>query len=282
MLSNFCAVGIGHRQLDISDRSRYAFSDNKQLAILDAAKEQGIEGLMVLSTCNRSEFYAFGCPLPQLYQFFIQQIGETTDTDVLIWQKQGLSAIEHLLFVASSLDSQILGDLQIINQIKRAWQKSQEKGLDHPKMNRWFDHALRLNKQIKTHTNLSHGAASAAYAGLQACKQWLKHHPIAKPKILLLGMGEIGRSSCLNISKHLPQAEITITNRTYETAATFGERYQLSVIKWEERLEAIRKADIIVVGTAAKEPILLADMLLENKEQLLLDLSVPLNIEPAI
>ncbi|MEL6843057.1 MAG: glutamyl-tRNA reductase, partial [Bacteroidota bacterium] len=93
-------------------------------------------------------------------------------------------------------------------------------------------------------------------------------------------MGEIGRSSCLNIAKHLPQAKITISNRTYETAATFGERYQLLVIKWEERLDAMQEADIIVVGTAAKEPILLLDMLPVEKEQLLLDLSVPLNIDP--
>ena len=206
--------------------------------------------------------------------------GELADWAQVGWVKKGEEAVTHLLRVACGLESKILGDFQIIGQIKKAFEQSKAAQLDNTLLDRLVNTCFRTSKRVKNETELCSGTASVAYAAVDFIREWDQAHSIQK--ILLFGAGDIGKATCSNLQKQFPQAELLITNRSAARAQVLENKLGVKTVPWEEKAHALSQADIIVVATGAPQAILTPDMIQTDKAQLFLDLSVPRNIAPEV
>lgn len=277
----FHVIGISYQKADIDTRGKFSLTPAQADALLSAASALELEGLMILSTCNRTEMYACSNESERLIDLLCAHSnGNREDWDKVGWIKEGEDAVNHVLRVGCGLESKILGDFQIIGQIKKAFDQSKTFGLANTFLDRLLNACIRNSKRVKNETALCNGSASVAYAAVDFIREWDQSHEIEH--ILLLGAGDIGKATCSNLLKQFPKAELLVTNRSMERAKVMEEKFGVNIIPWEDRQEVLDKADIIVVATGAPKAILTADMVTVNKSQLFLDLSVPRNIEPEV
>ena len=255
-----------------------------QEELLYEASARGIEGLLILSTCNRTELHAIHTTSKELRSLLFSVISDVESQqvwDLLSWRKSGLASIRHLIRVGSGLDSGVLGDLQIISQVKKAYALSQKILGANAYMERWINTTIFVSKRIKNETGLSDGAASTSYIAVNHIRSWAST-PIEDLNILILGAGEIGKVTCLNVVTHLPEATLVLSNRSQEHVIDLSERYQLPIVDWNQREEAIRGADVIITATSAPTAVVTLETLDSASKQLFLDLSVPLNVDQKI
>jgi glutamyl-tRNA reductase len=183
----------------------------------------------------------------------------------------------HLFHVSAGLDSQILGDYEILGQIKTAVKFSKEKGRIGTFVERLVNCVLQSSKAIKTHTQLSGGTVSVSFAAVQYIKEHIQDIPAKK--ILLLGTGKIGRNTCRNIVDYLCTTNVTLINRTEEKAEKLAGELGLRTAPLSSLDEEIRTSDIILVATNSQEPTVLRSQLEGYGDKLVIDLSIPYNVE---
>jgi glutamyl-tRNA reductase len=214
----------------------------------------------------------------QLTELLCSQASGDRDTfEELAYIKSGFDAVQHLFNVSAGLDSQILGDYEILGQIKKAVKFAKGRGFIGTFTERLINSMLQSSKAIKTETQLSGGTVSVSFAAVQ----YIKDHygNIQDKKILLVGTGKIGHSACKNLVDYLQTKNITLINRTEDKAAQLAEEMGLSYAPISQLDEAIAEADIILVSTGAEEPIVLSEQLEGTGEKLIIDLSIPCNVE---
>lgn len=194
--------------------------------------------------------------------------------------KQGKEALEHIFKVAGGLDSQILGDYEIVGQIKKAYQFSRDRGNTGPFLDRLFNTVLQSSRAIRSNTRLSSGTVSVAFAAVQFIKE-LGGEPHDK-KILIIGSGKIGQNACRNLLGITHAGNITLMNRTAGKAEVLAAALGLCTAPFGQLRDCIRSADVIIVATAAAEPLITAAELPDNTPKVLIDLSVPNNIDTGL
>jgi glutamyl-tRNA reductase len=277
-ISKFFVVGINYKKTDASIRGLFAVGNEQYENILLLAPSFGIHELFVLSTCNRTEIYGFAEEVTQLTRLLCTQTpGISEIFTELAYIKNGFSAITHLFHVGAGLDSQILGDYEIVGQIKQSVKLSKEKNSIGTFLERLVNAVLQSSKVIKNKTALSGGTVSVSFAAVQYIKE--KIPVVAGKNILLLGTGKIGRNTCKNLVDYLSAASITLINRTEEKAAELAGELGLKHAAFEELPYHIKKADIILVATNASDPTILKTYLENNGNKLIIDLSIPCNVE---
>lgn len=279
-ISHFFIAGINYKKSDACIRGQYAINEEKYITLLDEAKKLGLNELFVLSTCNRTEIYGFAHSSTQLVELLCSQ----TEGDVAAFKKQayiksGHKAIEHLFQVAAGLDSQILGDYEIVGQIKTAAKFAKEQGFIGAFTERLVNCVLQSSKLIKNNTQLSGGTVSVSFAAVQYIRNKVKN--VSSKNILLLGIGKIGRNTCKNLVDYLETKNITLVNRTEEKAKCLANDLGLCYSSLDNLDEEIKKADIILVATNAAEPTILKSHLEGQGQKLIIDLSIPYNVEAA-
>lgn len=273
-------AGINYKKTDATIRGQYAVSSEQYASLLSKAPLVGISELFVLSTCNRTEIYGMAEDVAQLTCLLCSETSGDLDTfKKLSYTKKGTAAVEHLFQVAAGLDSQILGDYEIVGQIKQAVKFSKEKGFIGSFLDRLVNCVLQSSKVIKNQTALSGGTVSVSFAAVQYIKQ--KGAYFSDKNILLLGTGKIGRSTCKNLVDYLGTTRITLINRTPEKAYVLAQELGLRSAPFEQLAEEIKQADIILVATNAAQPSVLATHLENGGRKLVIDLSIPYNVDPA-
>lgn len=277
----FISVGISFLKADAVLRGKFALSREAGESLMAQAKEEGIDGLMITSTCNRTELYGFASAPQHLIRLLCYHSNGTEEAfDEVGYVYQNQDAIRHLFNVGCGLDSQILGDFEIISQLKKSFIQSRELGLSNAFLERLINSVIQASKRIKTETGISSGATSVAFAAVQYL---LARVPdIGTRRILLFGTGKIGRNTCENLVKHTRNPHITLINRTRYKAEEVGGKFNVNVRPYSELSEAIREADILIVATGAAEPTIKAGMIPENCKKWVLDLSIPMNVSPKI
>ena len=279
-ISNFFAAGINYKKTDALLRGEYAINNEQYAAILEKAGVAGITELFILSTCNRTEIYGFAENPGILMELLCTQTQgslETFQQMCYVWK--GVEAIHHLFNVGAGLDSQILGDYEIVGQLKQAVKFSKEHGYIGAYLERMINGVLQTSKAIKTNTSLSGGTVSVSFAAIQYIKETIAD--CASKKILLIGTGKIGRNTCKNLVDYLDTKNITLVNRTAGKAEELARELGLSFAPVEEIDEQVQQADIVLVATNSIEPIILKEHLLDSSSKLIIDLSVPYNVEEA-
>lgn len=277
-ISKFFIAGINYKKTDASIRGQFAISEEHYASLLSLAPSHGLHELFILSTCNRTEIYGFAEHAGQLIDLLCTHTkGDTATFSQLAYTKEGPEAVLHLFSVAAGLDSQILGDYEIVGQIKTAVKFAREKDFVGAFLDRLVGCVLQSSKAIKNKTSLSGGTVSVSFAAVQYIREQLTG--IADKKIVLLGTGKIGRSTCRNMVDYLGTTNITLINRSPEKAAELASELDLRYAPADELDEQVRQADIIVVATNASQPTVLRSQLENAGPKLIIDLSIPYNVE---
>jgi glutamyl-tRNA reductase len=277
-VSKFHVAGINYKKSNATTRGQFAISHDQYEVILQRAAQASVEDLFVLSTCNRTEIYGMADSAGQLVDLLCSQTTGTPDEfRQLAYIRQGKAAIQHLFDVSAGLDSQILGDYEIVGQIKAAVKFAKERGATGTFIERLVNAVLQSSKAIKNETAISGGTVSVSFAAVQYIRQNVMD--IAGKNILLIGTGKIGRNTCKNLVDYLETRNITLINRTEEKATDLAKELGLRSATLEDLEEQISRADIIVAATNATEPTVLNNHLAGKNEKLVIDLSIPYNVE---
>lgn len=277
-LSKFFLAGINYKKTDANLRGQYAINAYQYNRLISIAPSLGVTDFFILSTCNRTEIYGFADDVANLSNLLCTQTKGPLDTfEEMAYLKKGDQAIEHLFTVAAGLDSQILGDYEIVGQIKQAMKFSKEHHSIGAYLERLVNGVLQCSKSIRTSTALSGGTVSVSFAAVQFIKE--KIDSIPDKKILLLGTGKIGRNTCRNLVDYLDTKNITLINRTEDKASHLATELGLKYAAMGELPKYVHESDIILVATNADEPVILASQLSNSGHKLIIDLSIPYNVE---
>lgn len=280
-IQHFSVVGISYKKASLDVRERFSLSAEQQSVIFHEAQLNNIEGLSIISTCNRTEIYSYAkSPEFIIFLFLKFSKGCMEDFDTCGYVLRGNEAIKHLFRVSAGLDSQILGDSQIISQIRQSFEVANTYGLLNSFMSRLINNVNQAAKRIKTDTELSSGSASVAFTAVQYI---LRHCNEKGIHILLFGAGKIGTVTCANLIKHVDGMSLTVINRNVEKSRKLAEKLHLRYEEIQNLPHCAAQADVIIVATGAQEPTFRTEHLAHNgKPTLVLDLSVPRNADPAI
>lgn len=278
-IQNFYVVGISYRKSSVQIREKFSLSTDVQAKMLQDSKHFGIDSLIVLSTCNRTELYVYAKEQDKALTFFLQYTqGTLSDFEDFGYILNAHEAVLHVFRVSNGIDSQILGDVQIINQMKSAFRMSKESGVLNTFMERLFQHIARASKQIKNRTDLSAGAASVASAAVQSLMS--NSTDLHAEHVLLYGLGEIGCTTCQNLIKHVTPQNIVVINRTASKAEDFARLYGVAWAPESDLISHISSSTALIVATGADQPTITANML-RDFAGIVFDLSVPRNVEAA-
>ncbi|MCA0958531.1 glutamyl-tRNA reductase [Muricauda ruestringensis] len=275
--NSFYAIGLSYKKADAEVRGKFSLDVPAIDHILSKAKGMGIDGLLAISTCNRTELYGFAQHPYQLIKLLCEETkGTVEEFQEVAYVYKNHDAISHIFKVGTGLDSQILGDFEIISQIKQGFYRAKKQEMANPFLERLCNSVIQASKRIKNETELSSGATSVAFASVKYILDNVDN--ISNKNILLFGTGKIGRNTCENLVKHSNNSHITLINRTREKAEDVAGKFQLTVKDYGDLQSEIRKADILVVATGAQLPTVSKALVYTKKPLLILDLSVPKNV----
>ncbi len=275
--TTFYAVGLSYKKADAEMRGKFNLDAIAKANLLEQAKCEGIEALIVTSTCNRTEIYGFAQHPFQLIKLLCENShGTVEDFQKVAYVYKSLEAVNHMFRVGTGLDSQILGDFEIISQIKMAFNESKERHLVNNYMERLVNSVIQTSKKIKNETEISSGATSVSFASVQYIFKNVED--IAHKNILLFGTGKIGRNTCENLVKHTKHEQITLINRTKDKAEKLAKKLNVIVKDYADLQLELQKADVVVVATGAQNPTIDKAILNLKKPMLILDLSIPKNV----
>jgi glutamyl-tRNA reductase len=274
---NFYAIGLNYKKADAEVRGHFSISETAQKAILTSAKAEGISSLIVLSTCNRTELYGFAEHPFQLIKLLCEHThGTVEEFEKVAYIHKNGDAVHHLFKVGTGLDSQILGDFEIISQLRFGFKRSKKIGLLNVYMERLANAVIQASKRIKNDTEISTGATSVSFAAVQYIMARVPY--VSEKNILLFGIGKIGRNTCENLIKHTKNEQITLINRTKVKAEKIAGKFNLVVKDYANIQSEIAQTDILIVATGAQQPTISKELLYLKKPLLILDLSIPKNV----
>lgn len=288
MYHNFKSVTLSYKNTPINIREALSLNEEDCKMLLRELREfDDITDILVLSTCNRTEIY-YTTPHDYTLQI-IQKLGKLKNISSIHQYKEYFSfvddtfqTVQHLFNVAMGLESQVVGDMQISNQVKNAYQWAADLGTAGPFLHRLLHTIFFTNKRVVQETSFRSGAASTSYASVELVEDLA--NDIRDPKVLVLGVGEIGADVCRSLEGSFIE-DITICNRTMSKAQQLADECGAKVIPFEQAWSAIVDSDIIISSIALSEPFITKASLEQQKLlsfKYFIDLAVPRSVEPSL
>ena len=283
------AIGLSHRTAPVELRESVDFSRGGVEAALAALASRGAaRELVVLSTCNRAEIYAVGeaeATVESVGQFFSEyhDIAHTRMTQHL-YVHRGADVARHLFRVAAGLDSLVVGEPQILGQVKAAYAVASDGQFTAALTNRLFHSAFTVGKRVRAETGLGEGAVSVSYAAIGLAKKIFGD--LTGRSVLILGAGEMAKLTGIHLHSQGVK-QITIASRTLLPAQNLASRLDGTAVPWEGLGDALAAADIVVTATGAPEPVLSSARIEEamrprrNRPLFIIDIAVPRDVESA-
>ena len=274
----YYVVGLNYKNADLLTRGKFSLSKPQISLLLQQAKSDGLNELMVISTCNRTELYG----IVEDSQKLIDYLCKFSKGTLAQFREKGYvlseqKAINHVFQVGCGLDSQIIGDFEIIGQLKKSFYNSKKYDMVNGFSERLVNSVIQASKRIKTETKLSSGATSVSFASVHYILENVKD--VKNKSILLFGTGKIGRNTCENLIKHTQNDHITLINRSEESAKKVAGKFNLVVKSFKDLNQEIIKSDIVIVATGADDITVDKSIIANNKPLLILDLSIPSNVD---
>lgn len=274
---SFYVVGLNYKKADAEIRGKFSLSPEAKDALLDQAKMDGVEALIAISTCNRTELYGFADHPFQLISLLCKYSnGSVEDFQQVAYVYKNNDAVTHLFNVGTGMDSQILGDFEIISQVRTGFTLARQKDLTNNYFERLINAVIQASKRIKNETEISTGATSVSFASVHYLLKNISD--IRNKNILLFGTGKIGRNTCENLIKHTHNEHITLINRTKNRAQEIAGKFNVIVKDYTDLQEEIQQTDILIVATGAQNPTIDKEILNLKKPITILDLSIPKNV----
>ena len=282
-------ISLNYKVAPIELREKFYLDDAQKIVFHNLLKKHvGVEGLMLISTCNRTEIYfEFENHIGQESKFIHSIVKELAEfrnfkeslSPYLVKQTGSYNVSKHLFRLACGLESMIIGEFQIVEQLKNSYDFSYKHKMLGPILNRMVQKSLETGKFIRTNTKIDKGALSVSYAAVEKIHKTLK---IDNPEFLCVGLGETSKLSI----KHLHQKKYTkikIANRTFKKSSDFAKSLNINAIKFESFKMELLQVDVAIFSTSSKEALISKNELNEitrkrDKDLLIIDLSVPRNI----
>ncbi|MCL1917330.1 MAG: glutamyl-tRNA reductase [Peptococcaceae bacterium] len=288
----FIAVmGVNHRGAPVNIRERMAFSESR---IKDAFAEllayPGVSGCCIVSTCNRTEIYIAATQWEMgreaLWAFWADHSGlDVTEISRYTFCHTLEKAVSHLFRVTSGLDSMVLGETEILGQVKRAYRMAHEAGATNAPLNTLFQQALSIGKRARAETGIDRNPVSIPYIAVELIKQELGS--LTGRSVLVIGAGKMSEMALVHLKAN-GISGIVVSNRSYARAVEMAQALGGQAIKFDGIMDALAEADIVISGTAAQHSVLSAETvaraMLRRPERplLLVDIAVPRDIEPEV
>lgn len=279
---HFSVIGINHHITPIEIREKVHFSETQIIEATDFLQKDNQKEVVILSTCNRSEIYILteGKTISKEEAiFFYEDFFQVKGLDQYIFCKQDVEAIRHLLRVTCGLDSLIVGEDQILGQVKEAHQTAMDLGSSQKILNKIFRESITMAKKIKTQSGASDHPLSIAYIGV---KKIAKEIPLKNTTALVIGMGNMGRLAM----EHLLEegANILISNRTLANSKLVKEKHpEVEIVEYKELKSAIQRSKVIISATSSPHTILVKEDFKDIHEQkYVMDLSLPRDVHPKV
>lgn len=282
-------LGLNHKTVPVDIREQFAISpDSARSGLIHLDEQEGVEEAVVLSTCNRTEIYAVlkdETAKETLYDFFLALSGNSEAKDEYFFYFEGEACIRHLFEVVSGLDSMVIGESQILNQIKTAYTMALEEKATRTILNTLFHRAIRTGKRVRTETQISYSAVSVSYAAVKLAEKILGG--LDDRTAMVFGAGEAAELLVKNLQgKGLKK--VIVTNRHIEKAEELAKKIDGETVPFKGALQHAEDVDIIVTATGASQYIVKAwdvrNLMMKRKTRPLvaIDIAVPCDIEPSV
>jgi glutamyl-tRNA reductase len=284
----FFVVGLSHKTAPVELREQLAVNLSDLVSRAQDVKQfEGLEEIVLLSTCNRVEIYATAS-------------GERRQTSSLLrslcvgprefgpnaYIYEDLEAARHLFRVAAGLDSMVLGETEITGQVKKAYELALGARLTGATLNRVFQKTFQVVKEIRTHTGIGRGAISVGGVAVELAER-IFQHDLSRQSIMIIGAGQMGEACVRHLAKKGARS-IAVSNRSYERGVELAGQFGGRAVRFEQRLTAMADADIVVASTGLPETLLhrgeveTVMVMRRNRPLVLIDISVPRNIDAKV
>ena len=285
-LMNILCTGINHRIAPISMRERFALPPQEMDTLLHQIHQiEGLHEAVILSTCNRVEFYV-ATICPRLSGERIQDIlSDRVGYKAPFYHHAMPCCVRHLFRVASGLDSMVLGETEVLGQVKRAYDKALRRGSTSRHLNKLFQYAFRVAKTVRSETKITHGPTSIGAVAVELAEKIFDN--LTKCRVMILGAGETSKRTARSLISRGVQSTI-VSNRTYERAAHLAVEVGGKALHFDQWQNALPEVDILISSTSAPYPILTSEQLVlmmskrEQRPIFIIDLAVPRDIEASV
>jgi glutamyl-tRNA reductase len=286
---NLFLAGLSYKTAPVEVREKLAMAPGRFRCCGCRLKLAGsLSELVLVATCNRVELYGV---TPQVTRQAIQRLFEVLSGDDLdfsryIYVKEGVEAAKHLFAVAGGLDSMVLGETEITGQVKQAYQLAQEAKLTGKLTNRLFQTALQVAKEIRTQTGIGRGATSVGSVAVELAER-IFDKDLSHKTVMIIGAGKMGEACVKHLAKKAARA-VLVANRSFERAENLAREFGGRAVRFDQFLDAMAEADIVVSSTGCPHTILHRDDLAalmparRNRPLFLIDIAVPRDIDPDV
>lgn len=281
---NIGVIGINHNLAPINIRENVSFTDVQKIEAINYFLDRDIDEVVILSTCNRSEIYIQAKNIDEKIKFledFYENFFNVADIKEYLFSKKNTSAVEHLFKVASGLDSIVLGEDQILGQVKDAHDFSMQLGSSKKIFNKLFREAINVAKDIKNTTKISHQPLSISYIGVKFIQS--KIGKLEGKKALLIGMGKMNKLT-IKYLKEEKLDTIYVSNRNHGKIMELESKFKNIIpIRYEDRYKVMNDIDIVISATSSPHMVIRYDEMPKiQKKILMMDIALPRDIDPRI
>lgn len=281
---DFGIVGVNHNKASISIREGVSFTDSQKIEAINFLLDNGINEVVVLSTCNRSEVYIYAKDIESkidVVKDFYEDFFNVKGIKKYLFSKTGLDAIKHLFNVTAGFNSIVLGEDQILGQVKEAHDFSMNLGASKKVFNKLFREAITVSKDIKSSTKISEQPLSISYIAVKFLKE--KLGSLEDKNVLVIGVGKMSKLAM----KHLEEEKVKniyVTNRSYCKLESIQAEYNnLIPVKYEDRYEIIKYVDVLISATSSPHVVIKKDKVpYINKELHIMDIALPRDIDATL
>ena len=285
----YLCLGVNHRTAPIELREQFAVSESHLgEATAEMIKSAGLAEGMVLSTCNRTEYYGAAENVAEarrmLHEHLEKLVGQELDADHL-YEREGGDAVRHLCRVVSGLDSMVLGETEIFGQVKKAYQVALEGGHTSRDLNRLFQKAFGVGKKVRTATAIQAGQTSVGSVAVDLAEKIFGN--LKSSRVIVLGAGEMSRTTAQSLKSRGAQS-IIVTNRSYDRAVELAEEMEGRALKFDDWQAALAGVDVVISSTGAPHYVVspwqveAVRRVRKFRPLFLIDIAVPRDIDPAV
>lgn len=287
-------IGTNHKTAEIEVREKLAFNGPKlEEGLKELSSHPLIKEIFIISTCNRVELYLYSkedSPSKLVAEEVINFLSKFHSIELeqlrrSLYIINGTEAIRHLMRVASSLDSMVVGEPQILGQVKEAFEFALQRKTTGPILNTLVRKAISAAKRVRTETRIAENAVSISYAAVELAKKIFED--LSTKSFMLLGAGEMAELAARHLISNGVKS-VTVANRTYERGCELAKEFNGKAIRFEDFLKELVHTDIVICSTGAPNYVITKDQMLRvarerrHRPVFLIDISVPRNIDPAI
>jgi len=283
-------VGLNYRTAPVGVRERFWISENRRYeALVQLARAEGIEEVIVMATCNRTEFWLWADDVTLTANSVMRMLGAEYGLKLCEWKHfyrlLDEPALLHIFRVASSLDSMVVGEPQVVSQVKEAWEQAQKVGAAGRFLDAVLQKALAVSKRVRSETAIGNKAVSIPYAAVELARQIFG--TLENKKVILLGAGHLSELSARELLNH-GATSVRVINRTLEHSAELAAKLGGVAIPLEERWKHMAESDIIISSTSSPHTILSreeVELMVHGRNDrplVIADIAMPRDVDPAV